>query len=195
MTARTAEYAIESLFLDRWSPRAFDGSAIGEGDLMRLFEAAHWAPSASNYQPWTFLYAHRGDENWDNFLSALVPFNQSWVKNASALIYIVSDKMMQSSPDGEPAPSHSHSFDAGAAWANLALQASLQGLYTHGMTGVDFDAARTVLNVPDRWRIEAAVAVGRKADPSILPEKLAEREVPSGRKPVSAIVRRGPFVA
>ncbi|MBB6124073.1 nitroreductase family protein [Sphingobium subterraneum] len=195
MTDRQAEHDIEPLILHRWSPRAFDASALDEATLMRLFEAARWAPSSFNYQPWTFLYAQRDDANWDSFLSALIPFNQSWAKNASVLIYILSDTMSQKAPQDTPTPSHSHSFDAGAAWMALALQAQRLGLHAHGMTGVDMDAARRILNVPDRLRIEAAVAVGRRADPSVLPEQMHGGEKASSRKPLADIVRAGPLPA
>ena len=91
MSERKAHPRVEKLFVDRWSPRSFDESAIPDEDLHVIFEAAGLAPSAYNYQPWKFLYAKRGDANWDRFLSLLIPFNQSWAKTASVLIYIVSD--------------------------------------------------------------------------------------------------------
>lgn len=191
MTQRIPDHAIDPLILHRWSPRAFDGRGIAEETLLSLFEAARWAPSAFNYQPWSFLYAHRDDGHWQQFMEPLIEFNQSWVKNAAVLIYILSDTKMQKGPDDEPKPSHSHSFDAGSAWAMLALEATRHDLHAHGMTGVDFDAARKILNVPERLRIEAAIAVGHRADPGILPEGMREREQPSGRKPISEFIRRG----
>jgi len=192
MTNRTTDTALDSLFLDRWSPRAFDGSAIPEADLRTILDAARWAPSAFNYQPWRFLYAVRGDANWETFLSILIPFNQSWAKDASVLFIIASDTLM-TTPDGTN-PSHSHSFDAGAAWAQLGLQALKLGYHAHGMTGIDFDKARALLDIPEHFRVEAAAAVGRKADPSVLPEGLREREVPSDRKPLDEIAFAGKFV-
>lgn len=191
MTDRKADYPIDTMFLDRWSPRAYDGSDISDADLMTLFEAARWAPSAYNYQPWQFLYAKKGDANWDAFLSALIPFNQGWVANASVLMFVISDSLMVMGEKSNP--NHSHSFDAGAAWAYLALQGSKLGLHAHGMTGVDFDKAREVLALPERYRVEAAVAVGRMGELSVLPEGLREREAPSPRKPVSEFVTAGPF--
>ena len=188
---RTAEHAIETLFLERWSPRAFDGSAIGDEELATLFEAARWAPSAFNAQPWRFLYARRDTPAWERFLSGLIPFNQSWVQHASVLIYALSDTLMEGKPGAEPTPSHSHSFDAGAAWALFALQGARLGLHAHGMTGVDFAKAREVLEIPERLRIEAAIAVGRLGDKASLPEALQAREVPSDRKPISAFALEG----
>jgi nitroreductase len=191
---RGAHHPVEPFFLHRWSPRAFDGAAIDDRDLHTLFEAARWAPSAFNGQPWLFLYARRDTPQWAQFLDLLIPFNQDWVKNASLLIYLLSDSLMQRG-DAEPTPSHSHSFDAGAAWAYLALQATHLGLQAHAMVGIDFDRARAELAVPERYRLEAAIAVGRPADKSILSETLQAREVPSGRKPISEFAFEGRFPA
>src|ERR687885_686007 len=95
MTSREPRHAIDPLFLARWSPRAFDGSPMPQADLMSLFEAAHWAPSAFNSQPWRFLYAHRDGPDWPLFLSLLIPWNRQWVESASVLIYILSDRLME----------------------------------------------------------------------------------------------------
>lgn len=162
-----------------------------EADLLTLFEAAHWAPSAFNSQPWRFLYSHRGDPNWEVFLGLLIPWNQQWAKSASVLIYVLSDRLMATGKGEEP--SHSHSFDAGAAWGYLALQATRLGYQAHGMSGVDFARAQAELRVPDRFRTEAAVAVGRPGDPATLPEKLRARETPSGRRTVEELVFAGRF--
>lgn len=191
MSARSAEHPILPLFIERWSPRAFDARQIDDATLLSVFEAARWSPSAFNYQPWRFAYAKNGDANWDAFLGALVPFNQSWAGSASALIYIISDTIMEAY--GERKPSHSHSFDAGAAWMALALQAHSMGLITHGMTGVDFEAAAKVVNLPEGFRVEAAIALGYPGDAAELPEQMREREVPSGRKPLSEIMFSGPL--
>ena len=190
---RASTRAVDSLFLDRWSPRAFDSSAIPQADLDTIFDAARWAPSAFNYQPWRFLYAHRDDADWQRFLELLLPFNQGWVKNAGAIVFILSDTLMAAPGSDDYNPSHSHSFDAGAAWALLALQATRLGYHTHGMTGVDFDKARAELAVPERFRIEAAVAIGRQGDKSVLPEALQAREEPSDRKPIESFAHQGNF--
>ena len=191
MTGRTAHPKVEKLFVERWSPRSFDGSEIPQEDLDVIFEAAGWAPSAYNVQPWTFLYARKGDENWDLLLSQLIDFNQSWAKDASALVYIVSDKYMRS--DNGNSENHSHSFDAGAAWALAALQAQAMGYHTHGMTGIKFGEAEAALGIPEDHRLEAAFVIGKQAGKEQLPDFLQERELPSDRKPVSEIAKPGKF--
>jgi nitroreductase len=190
---RRSAFPIEPLFLARWSPRAFDGSAIAASDLAAILEAARWAPSAFNAQPWRFIYALRGDADWERLLGLLIPFNVSWVANAGALIFIASDSAAPSKPGEAPRTSHSHSFDAGAAWAHIALQATRLGLHAHAMTGVDFDRARVDLEIPESFRLEAAVAIGRRGDKSSLPEALQAREAPSDRKPLGELVFHGRF--
>lgn len=182
---------VERLIVDRWSPRSFDGGDVPQEDLDVIFEAAGWAPSAFNIQPWTFLYTRRGDANWDRFLSLLVDFNQSWAKDASALIFVVSNRMQGRGEN--KSENHSHSFDAGAAWATMALQATALGYHAHGMTGIQFEKAVQELGIPEDHRLEAAVAIGRKGAVENLPEGLREKEAPSPRKPVSEIAIAGSF--
>ena len=187
MTPRTTDTALDPVFLHRWSPRAFDGSDIPDDDLATILDAARWAPSAMNHQPWRFLYARRGDANWERFLSFLLPGNSVWAVNASALLYVLSEKVMGARPSG------THSFDAGAAWGHLAIQAAKLGYHTHGMAGVDFAKAAEELGVPETFKIEAGIALGRIADKSILSEALQAREVPSGRKPLEEVAYPGNF--
>jgi nitroreductase len=191
MTTRTADPRVVPLFVERWSPRAFDGTPLPAQDLAVILDAATLAPSAFNYQPWRFFYAVRGDANWDLFVSFLMPFNAAWAKNAGALVIVVSDSLMRLG--GEPRPSHSHSFDAGAAWALLALQSTALGYHAHAMSGIEQDKIRAELGIPDDFRIEAAVAIGRKGDPATLPEPLRAREAPSGRQPVAQVAVAGRF--
>lgn len=191
MTGRIANPKIEKLIIDRWSPRAFDGSEMPQEDLDTILEAGGWAPSAYNVQPWTFLYAKKGDANWDLFLSQLVDFNAGWAKGASALVFVVSDKFMRS--DKGNSDNHSHSFDAGAAWALAALQAQALGYHTHAMSGLKFGEAEAALGIPDDYRLEAGFTIGKQGDKASLPEFLQEREVASTRKPLAEIVKAGKF--
>jgi len=190
---RTPDYPIADVFLDRWSPRAFDGSDMPGHDLMTVLEAARWAPSAYNIQPWRFLYAHRGDPHWDGFLAVLDPFNAAWAENASALVFALSDTRITDPQGGGESLSTTHRFDTGAAWAQLALQATMSGYQAHAMAGVDFDKARETLCVPERYAIEIAIALGRQSTPSSLPADLRAREKPSGRLPLAEIAFAGPF--
>lgn len=187
--SRTTDTKLHALFLDRWSPRAFDASDMPDEDLHTILDAARFAPSAMNHQPWRLLYAKRGDANWERFLSYLMPGNRVWAENASVLIYIASDRFM-----GERA-SGTHSFDAGAAWGMLALQATMLGYHTHGMAGVDFKAAAEGLGVPESFKLEAAIALGKMGDPATLSEALRAREVVSGRKALDEIAYPGDFRA
>jgi nitroreductase len=188
---RTADHDIDPIFLNRWSPRAFTGEAMPEAVLMSLFEAARWAPSAINIQPWRFVYAHRGTPEWTPLFDALMDMNQAWVVNASVLAYAISDRFRRK-PGAEPTPNRSHSFDTGAAWAYLALQAQHLGWAAHGMGGFHVDKAHEATGAPESdYRIEAAIAIGRPTDASVLPESYRAREVPSGREPVGTFVFEG----
>lgn len=195
VNSRTADHVIDPLFLERWSPRAFTDEIISEAELKALFEAARWAPSSYNSQPWRFIYARRGTAHWQTLLGLLNEFNQSWAKNAAALVVIVSKETMAVPGKTEEVPSHSHSFDAGAAWANLALQAVRLGWQAHGMVGFDRERALSELRVPAGYRVEAAVAIGKPGDKAQLPEALQARETPSQRNPISATAFEGAFGA
>lgn len=187
---RETEYKIEPFFRDRWSPRAMSGETITKSELMSLFEAARWAPSSYNNQPWRFLYAFRDSQWWSAYFDLLVEFNQSWAKNAAALVVMVSKKTFD---NGEPCITHS--FDAGSAWGQLALQTSIKGLVAHGMQGFDYDKAREVLRIPADYQVEAMCAIGKPGKKEDLPEGLRSKETPSGRKRVVEIAIEGPFAA
>jgi len=189
--ARTSDRPIAPAILDRWSPRAFDDSAIDEATLLTLIEAARWAPSAYNAQPWRFVYGLRGTEAFDALVSALLPFNAAWAEKAGALVYVLSDKLITPPGKTEAVPSGTHGFDAGAAWGYFALQATLHGLHTHAMAGFDPARAAEVIGSGDRYQIHAAVAVGRIGDPASLPAALQAREDPSDRRPLSEIALAG----
>lgn len=186
---RKPEYEVDPRFLNRWSPRAMTGEKISKEELLSLFEAARWAPSSYNSQPWRFLHAFRETPHWKTFFELLADGNKMWVKNAAVIVLVVSKKTF----DHNGQFSLTHSFDAGAAWENLALQGSIRGLVVHGMVGFDYDRAKTVLKVPEDFNVEAMFAVGRPGRVEDLPEPLRAREVPSSRKTVSEIAWEGPF--
>ncbi len=190
---RQSDYAIDPIFLDRWSPRAFTAEEIAAADLLTMIEAARWAPSSFNAQPWRFVYARRDTPAWGKLLDLLVPFNQSWAKDASALVFFVSKITSRAPGSEEDAPSYTHSFDTGAASANFALQANKLGWFVHGMSGFDVDRAYRELGIPEGYRVEAAYAVGRRAGKEKLPDFLQKREMPSGRMPLVQLAFEGRF--
>jgi len=190
---RQPDHPVDPVFSNRWSPRAFAPIPMPKGDLYTVLEAARWAPSAYNIQPWRFIYALRDDAHWDDFLGLLDPFNASWAKNASALIFIVSDTLTPAHGSSPTKPSRTHSFDAGAAWAHLALQATALGYQAHAMAGIHFDDVRQRLSVPDNYRVEIAVAIGRQTAASTLPPVLQEREKPGPRLTLDKIASSGCF--
>ncbi|MCC6142220.1 MAG: nitroreductase family protein [Candidatus Hydrogenedentes bacterium] len=186
---RTADYPIESIFINRWSPRAMTGEDVSDAELNRLFEAARWAPSTYNEQEWRFLYARTGSAHWDTFFNLLMEANQQWCAKAAVLVVVLSHKVFTRTGKANPV----HTFDAGAAFMNLALQGSAIDLVVHGMAGFDRDKARQDLGVPEDYAVEAMIAIGRPGDPDELPEPLRQREVPSGRNPITDFVREGGF--
>ncbi len=182
---RQAAHPVDEIFLQRWSPRAFTGEAIPEADFQTILEAARWAPSVNNLQPWRLIYVRRGAGNFDGFLGALNPGKQIWAKNAAVLICFASKTTL--TKEGVEVPSPSHSLDTGAAWMALALQATKMGWHAHAMAGFNPEAMRKTLNVPEGIALNICVAVGRQGPKTLLPEALAARETPSQRRPLSEI--------
>ena len=186
---RTPEHPINKIFLERWSPRAMSGEEVSATELMPLFEAARWAPSSYNNQPWRFVYARKGSESWNKFYNLMVEFNKSWAINASLLVVVVSKKTF----DHNSQPAITHSFDTGAALQNLALQGSMNGMVIHAMEGFDYQTAKAELNIPEGYSIEAMVAIGKPGKQESLPKELKQRESPSGRKRISEFVFESNF--
>jgi len=185
--ARKASYPIADIFIKRWSSRALSDKPITTEELMPLFEAARWAPSAYNEQPWRFVYTHRETKLWHELLATLIPVNQSWAKNSAVLIVVLSKNLFDKT--GEQ--SQWHSFDVGAAWMSLALQASLNKLIVHAMGGFDYDKVKEILHVPSEFNVEIMMAVGKPGKKESLPPELQAREMPNDRKPLSEIVFEG----
>jgi nitroreductase len=164
-----------------------------DATLHAIFEAARWAPSTSNSQPWRFLYGKAGTPAWQPIFDSLIPFNQDWAQRASVLIVVISAKTSVAPGKTEAQPLPMHSFDAGAAWQSLALQATHAGWHAHGMGGFDRDKLKASLGVPDSHHIEMVVAIGRVGDKSVLSEGLQAREVPNNRRPLAELVGEGRF--
>lgn len=189
MKSRKANYAINPLILNRWSPRSMTGEEIADEELFPLFEAARWAPSSYNNQPWRFLYTKKNHPDWSLFFNLMIPFNQSWTKNASVLLLVISGKYYEHNRK----PCRTHSFDTGAAWACMALEGSWRGLVVHGMEGFDYEQAQLALKIPDDYQVEALVAIGKRAPFTKLSEELQKKEVPSTRKSLAEIAWEGKF--
>ena len=190
---------LNELVRDRWSPRAYSDKPVPPAVLRSLFEAARWAPSSSNLQPWTYVVATKDDpENFAKMLSTLVEFNTGWAKHAPVLALSVAQVKMPK--DGSPNRWAMH--DVGSASAQLTFEANSRGLLVHQMAGFDPEKARQVFNIPQDWDPVAAMTIGYPGDPQSLPERLRERELaPRTRKPLSEFVITGgwghtaPFVA
>jgi nitroreductase len=187
--ARQADHAIHPVFTRRWSARAMSGAPIPKDELMLLFEAARWAPSAYNNQPWRILYAQRDTPAWPTFFNLLVDFNKQWAQNAAALVLFISKRTF----DHNGEPSYTHTYDTGAAWQNLALQGTMHGYVTRGMEGFDYELARYALQIPEAFRIEAMAAIGKPGRSEDLSPELLALESPTQRRQLASTVCEGKF--
>ena len=180
---------IHDLIRERWSPRAFGSRHVEKDKLRSLFEAARWAASSYNAQPWYFIVATKADpENYKKILDSFVEFNQGWAKNAPVVALSVAQ--MKFEHNGTP---NNHAFhDVGQAAANLALQATALGLQVHQMAGILPEKAREIFGIPDGYEPVAGFAIGYPGDHADLPDTLREQErAPRTRKPLDAFVFTG----
>ncbi|MEI8269852.1 MAG: nitroreductase family protein [bacterium] len=185
---RSTEYPINDIFLQRYSSRAMSGETISKEEIMTLFEAARWSPSSMNAQPWRFVYAMCGTPEFAKLFSFIMDKNQVWAKNSSALILLVSKNNLDDGSFSVP-----HSFDAGAAWENLALQSTSMKFVSHAIGGFDKKLAKESLEIYDDYTIEIMIAIGKPGKIEDLPEALQVREKPSQRKNLDEIVFEGNF--
>ncbi len=187
---RKSNYEIAPLLLGRWSPRSMTGEPLPDAELFPLFEAARWAPSSFNAQLWRFIVARRQKpDDFLKFVGLLVPGNRVWAQNAAALVVVASRTRFEYSDK----PSITHAFDAGAAWENLAIEASRRQLVAHGMEGFDYARAKIELSIPDDFDVHAMIAIGHRAPAENLPEKYRAAEHPNGRRSLQEIVFEGTF--
>lgn len=190
MSEKLAEtnYPVHELIRRRWSPRAFDDRLVEPEKLLSLLEAARWAPSSYNYQPWSFIIATKDNpEEYNRLLGTLVEFNQGWAKTAPVLLIAVARTRNE---DGKE---NRHAFhDVGLALENLVFQATDLGLAVHQIGGFDVEKARTVYQIPEGYEPATAVTIGYVGDPQDLPDGLKERELaPRSRKPLTEFVFTG----
>lgn len=181
-------FPVHNLIRERWSPRAFANKPVEPTVLASLFEAARWAPSSNNEQPWAYLVATKDDaENFAKTLSVLVEFNAAWAKEAPVLVIAVSRLNFQNGT-----PNRNAFYDTGAATALLSVEATARGLAVHQMAGFDPVKAKQVFEIPEDCKPIAAIAVGYPGAPESLNQKLRDREVaPRTRKPLSEFVMSG----
>ncbi len=186
---RITEAVIDPVFTGRWSPRAFDPAPLPHDTVRSIFEAAKWAPSCMNEQPWLFLYAV-SKADLALYLELLVDGNKVWAKTAPLLAFLFARRTFAS----DNSKNNWAAFDCGAAWMSLTMQARMHGLYTHGMAGFHRDRVFAALGVPeDEYEPMCAIAVGRYGDLGDLPESLQEREKPNARKPLAEVALEGKY--
>ena len=185
----TTEYPVHEFIRGRWSPRAFSEKEIAPADLRSLFEAARWAPSSSNEQPWAFIVATRNDpENFSKALLPLVEFNANWARNAYVLGFAISELAFAKNNT----PNRNAHYDTGAAMSQLTTEATSLGILVHQMAGFDPDTARDIFEIPAGWDAIAAFALGYPGDPNSLPQPYRDRETaPRVRKPIREFVMSG----
>ena len=187
---RQEDYEVSERFMKRWSPRSFDSSSpLYDEDIHKLFEAARWSPSSFNHQPWTFLYAHKGDDYYETYLSLLNDFNKEWAAEAPLIGFIVAHLK---DPKGNE---NRHAlFDCGAAWMALTMQARDLGLYTHGMGGIHYESCYEKLEIPnDEYQVVCAFVVGKKGPAKELPDDLKKEEKMNERLGTDEISFNGKF--
>jgi nitroreductase len=189
---RQPDHPVDPQFPSRWSPRSFSDRAMSEAEVMSLLEAARWAPSASNHQPWRFVWALRGETAFDGLHACLTGNNLIWTGQAAALV-VVASKDSVTNREGAEIANRTAGFDTGAAWMSLALQAQTMGLFAHAMGGFDHDRLAAAIRLPEGHTMHCVVAVGEQGPASALPEDLAAREKPSQRRPLSETTHRGSF--
>jgi nitroreductase len=185
----TTEFPVHELLSRRWSPRAFCDRPVEREKLLSVLEAARWAPSSNNEQPWGFLLATKDQpKDFERMLSCLVEANQVWANRAPILMLSVA--RLRFRLNGKPNRHAMH--DVGMAVGNLAIQATALDLVVHQMAGISPDKARELFGIPEDCEVVAAIALGYPADSEVLPERLRERELaPRARKPLEEFVFSG----
>ena len=185
----STDYPIHELLATRWSPYAFQDRTVPEADLLSMFEAARWAASSFNEQPWTYIVATKEHpEQFQQVLSCLVEFNQAWAKAAPVLALGIASLTFAGNGQVNRAAVH----DLGLAAGNLLVEATARGLFVHQMVGIYPDKARDIFDIPEGFEAWTAIAIGYRGDPTTLPDVLKEREhMPRQRKPLSQFVFSG----
>ena len=183
------DYTIHPLIASRWSPRAYDSKPVEKDKLQRIFEAARWAASSSNLQPWYFLVGFKGDEVFKKIFDTLIEFNQLWVEKAPVLVLAIAK-----TTNNRGELNKSYSYDLGQSIAILSLQAMAEGVYTHQMGGFDASASALALEIPDEYKVLVVFTLGYLGDAEMLHPKLRNLEMSSRqRRSISESVFTGSF--
>src|SRR5712691_1674583 len=184
-----SDFPVHELIRERWSPRAFADKPVPRDVLRSIFEAARWAPSSNNEQPWAYIVASRDDNaSFEKMLSVLVEFNANWARSAPLLALAVAKLAFAKNN----VPNRNAQYDTGAASALLSVEATARSLAVHQMAGFDPEKARQVFGIPAGWEAIAAIAIGYPGDPASLPQPLKDREMaPRTRKPINEFVMAG----
>ena len=186
------DYVIHEILTQRWSPRAFNTQLVEEEKLQKIFEAARWAASSSNVQPWRFLIARHGEASFGKLHDCLMDGNKPWTENVPVLLLSVTDTMFPAKDDKPARENPTAKHDLGLAFANLSFQATELGLHLHPMAGFDKEKVKEVFGIPSPYEPVTVAAIGYLADSSTLSESLREREeAPRTRKPLREIVFEG----
>lgn len=183
------DHPIQTVLADRWSPYGFDARPVTPADLCSLFEAARWAASSYNEQPWNYIVATKeNSQEFAQLLSCLVEGNQAWAKTAPVLaLGVVSLRFAKNQKDNRAAV-----HDLGLASGNLVMEATARGLSVHQMIGILPDKAREVYKIPEHFEAWTALAIGYHADPATMPAALKERDLaPRPRRPLKDFVFAG----
>jgi nitroreductase len=185
--AAPTDHPVHELIAHRWSPCGFSNRVVSREELLCLLEAARWAPSSYNEQPWRFIVAVREDaDQFERVLSCMVEANQTWAKTAAVLMLTVAGEVF-----AKNAKPNRHAFhDVGQAAANMAIEAASRGMQLHQMAGILPDKAREVFDIPPHWDAVTGIAIGYPVDdPATLPQDLRDRDTaPRSRKPLEELV-------
>jgi len=188
--ARTPEHPVDPRFVNRWSPRAFEARPVPHAVVESMVEAARWAPSSINLQPWSFHVADQAGPVRDAWNQAVGAGNRAWGDKAPVLAWVVARKVMGANPYAPPATPNRHAwFDTGMAAIQYVLEGERHGVRSHFLGGIDAAAAHRILGLDDDHEVVCAIVSGYPADPESLPESFRAREKPSGRKPFAEVAR------
>jgi nitroreductase len=184
------QYEIHPIINNRWSPRSFSSKPVSSESLQRIFEAARWAPSSFNEQPWRFIIGIKGDKTWEMIYDTLIEFNRKWAKLAPVLIMSIGSKILSKNEK----PNKMYIYDVGQSVSYITFQAMHEGLRVHQMGGFSAEKAIELFNIPNDYQPLTVIAIGYQGDPGLLDEELKKTEIGSrSRKELKVLVYEEKF--